>query len=1594
MKKLFCIALLALLAACNDDPTTSTTTPETPAVAAQAKQDFSSIKQFDIINSGFREYQGHPAAWVMFSKPVNGKVNLNKFIELSDKQGLLDGAWQLDDAGNNAYYLDISPAHQYTVRVNVGLTSYDQQTLNTGSKKTFTSPDVVAGATFLHQGSILNPDFSDGLPVMVVNVPWVDVEFYRVKPEHYREFIDDNPTSKKYSWTLDNQSSYSEFVSSQKYDTSAQKNKKIKKVLATNHIDALKEPGLYLAIMRMPGKYENYQFAHFNVSTLATEVREYKDSYLVSVIEQNSGKPASNVEVSIVQYDSKKTIETLSTDENGQVHIDKKLKPYLIALTKESNFNLLRLGASSLDLTDFSIGGTHHKPLELFIFGPRDLYRRGEHVTYYALLRDLDGKPVKQLPIPTKLYDPNGNEIASSLSKVSNGLYQFDHQFAADALTGEYHLSFNIGDEYYKKGFSVEDFMPERMEIEIDQATAPLTKAGDASQSLTGLFLYGAPASQHKVDGMVQVKTTANALKELPGFYFGQHQDIGTLDSYELSEIRLDDDGVGSLNLDDRWSNRKQALNIQGYAYLYETGGRKVTKKFNQLWWPQESLIGIKPQFEKLTSDSEQDVAFQLVRSDANAQLLGDTVMVSLIRHHQEYYWQYSRHEGWQRHQRNDVYPVWQKELTLDKDQPLTIKVPVAWGKYQLTVHSTTDNSKAQLFFDAGERWYWYWSDNNANSVRPDQIKLALDKASYQDGDQAKVKIDAPYAGSAWLRIESDQLLWQQQITLNKGQNNVTIPIKDWQRHDVYLSAYLVSPATKTEPLKRALGLSHIALNRQNRALDVTINAPTKVKPDNMVPLTVNIANASEQTQVVLAGVDVGILNLHQFKTPEPLAHFFGKRRYNVDIQDNFSRIIAPNQLNKADILWGGGAELARGGEEAQSKVQIVSYLSKPTKVDSNGDAHFELPVPYFNGRMRIFAIAYDKQRFGSSEQKLTVADDLVSQINMPRFLAVGDQTIFKLDLTNTTDKTLDLTVAIAANDLALAPTPSNITLAAGKKATLPLAISAKQVASNASVSLKVSGENIDVDRSWPITVRPAYPAQRIVTSTLLEQHQSHQFSLNAPHWSDQTQSSISIATRPQFDLTDQVSRLYQFPLGCLEQTSSRLYPWLVLPPTTQTELSKTLSQVNKEQLISDGIKRILSLQRHNGSLSLWHSDGRENPWLSAYGAQVLLQAQQNGIYVDQTKIEKLLKRLSYYLRRANFSSDNGEHYRFATRSYSALVLAQLGRANQSHMRQLLKSKRHAKSPLPVVQLAIAFKLMGDIDRSDTLIDMAMIMPYKQRYDSTYGTKIRDKAMIINLLLQHDVAKTWAQKLSFELWDQVQTRRWFSTQERLSLVLADHQLAKHFDVDFDYKLAVAATTFTGPDNMSAFYRVDGEAFNQTRLTNTTAPSLYVNTISQGYPKNPPPYQEDGLTVRRDYYNIKGQPINVSTVNSGERILVRIRAQGLEDSFEDIMVVDLLPAGFEIERGNLDEQLDIHQVSIDGSNLYQRISNHRIDYQGYRDDRYIASISVSKRRETELYYIVQAVTPGTYVLPPVMAESMYRDDIRAVGESSLLKIIVK
>lgn len=310
--------------------------------------------------------------------------------------------------------------------------------------------------------------------------------------------------------------------------------------------------------------------------------------------------------------------------------------------------------------------------------------------------------------------------------------------------------------------------------------------------------------------------------------------------------------------------------------------------------------------------------------------------------------------------------------------------------------------------------------------MRPGRVTLKLDKASYRPGDTIKLHIAAPTAGKGYAMVESSEgPLWWQEIDVPAQGLDLTIPVdKTWNRHDLYLSTLVVRPGDKSRSAtpKRAVGVLHLPLGDENRRLDLALETPTKMRPNQ--PLTVKIKASNKngempkQVNVLVSAVDSGVLNITDYVTPDPWQAFFGQKRYGADIYDIYGQVIE-GQGRLAALRFGGdGDELKRGGKPPVNHVNIVAQQALPVTLNEQGEGSVTLPIGDFNGELRVMAQAWTADDFGSNESKVIVAAPVIAELNMPRFMASGDTSRLTLDITNLTDKPQKLNVALTASGL------------------------------------------------------------------------------------------------------------------------------------------------------------------------------------------------------------------------------------------------------------------------------------------------------------------------------------------------------------------------------------------------------------------------------------------------------------------------------------------------------------------------------------------------------------------------------------------------
>ena len=1559
-----------------------------------------------------------------FSVPLDPNQDFAQTVHLVDKKsGKVDGAWELAPNLKELRMRHLEPNRNLVVSVDSALLALNKATFGADYQKEIATRDVVPTVGFASRGSLLPGKVVEGLPVMALNVNNVDVNFYRVKPETLAAFISQwEYRSALSNWESDTLLKMADLVYTGRFDLNPARNTREKLLLPLSEIKPLQQAGVYIAVMNQAGSY-NYSNAAtlFTLSNIGLSAHRYHNR--LDVFTQSLENGGAQQGVDVVLLDEKgQTLAQAASDDKGHATLATDKDAALILARKEGETTLLDLKLPALDLAEFDIAGEPGYNKQFFMFGPRDLYRPGETVILNGLLRDTDGKPLPAQPVKLEVVKPDGQVVRTVVSQSQNGFYQFNYTLDAGAQTGMWHVRANTGDnQLIQWDFHVEDFMPERMALNLDANKTPLAMADDATFGVTGYYLYGAPASGNALQGQLFLRPLREAVKALPGFQFGDIAEENLSRSLDEVQLTLDDTGHGQVNAVNQWKDVHSPLQVILQASLMESGGRPVTRRAEQAVWPAQVLPGIRPQFAaKAVYDYRTDTTVNQPMVDENSTAGFDIVYVNaqgvkqavsglqvrLVRERRDYYWNWSESEGWL--SQFDQKDLVEGEQALDLAAGETGKVsfPVEWGAYRLEVKAPDDTISSVRF------WAGYsWQDNSdgAGSTRPDRVTLKLDKPAYQPGDTMKLHITAPAAGKGYAMVESGEgPLWWQEIDVPAGGLDLSIPVdKAWKRHDLYLSALVVRPGDKSRSAtpKRAVGLLHLPLGDENRRLNIALDSPQKMRPNQALTVKVKASvkdgTLPKQVNVLLSAVDSGVLNITDYVTPDPWRGFFGQKRYGADIYDIYGQVIE-GQGRLAALRFGGdGDELNRGGKPPVNHVNIVAQQAQPVKLDENGEGTISLPIGDFNGELRLMAQAWTDADFGSSESKVIVAAPLIAELNMPRFLAGGDTTRLTLDLTNLTDVAQTLNVSLATGGLIGLESgqPQPVTLAPGKRTTLFVAVRALDGFGDGEVSAQISGVNlpgetvVPLQKQWKIGVRPAYPAQTVNTGAMLTPGQS--WRAPASHitgFSPATlQGQLLLSGKPPLNLARYIRELKAYPYGCLEQTASGLFPSLYTSAAQLKAMGITGDSDEQRRAAVDlGISRLLQMQREEGGFSLWDKAGPEEFWLSAYVTDFLVRAGQQGYSVPADALNSANNRLLRYLQDPGVIStrysDDTPASKFAVLAYAGLVLARQQKAPLGALREIWQRHDQAGSGLPLMQLGVALKLMGDEARSQQALALALKTPRPggYRWLGDYGSSLRDNALMLSLLQENNLLADEQNQLLTTLSEQAFGQRWLSTQESNALFLAGKNL-QDLPGTWQAQSSLEAAALSGDKPQTR--NLTGDSLSALQVTNTGTGPLWLRLDSSGYPQTTPPPASSVLHIERQILGTDGQIKSLAGLKSGELVLVWLEVKASEN-VPDALVVDLLPAGLELENQNLaSSSASLQESGDDVRNLLNQMQQADIAHMEFRDDRFVAAVAVNQDQPVTLVYLARAVTPGTYQVPMPQVESMYVPQWRATGAAA-------
>ncbi len=1534
---------------------------------------------FRVLNFTVDSDASSPRACFQFSEDLPGKgTDFSPFVAVAgqDKPAVSTTEKQLCVEG-------LKHGERYSMTLRAGLPSTVKETLTKSADFTIYVRDRKPFVRFSGKAYVLPRSGQQGIPVLSVNTNSVKVEIYKIGDRNLIDTITGGQFQRnleRYEVEQIGNESGSK-VWQGELAVQPQLNTEVTTAFPVEEAVGTLAPGVYVMAARPSGvvgdDFESLATQWFIVSDLGLTAYSGHGGVDVFVHSLASAKPRGAVELRLLARNNE-VLATKQTDANGFAHFDAGLaqgegglSPAAIVAAEKADYAFLSLKAPAFDLSDRGVTGRAvPNGLDAFVYTERGVYRSGETVHVTTLLRDPQGAAALNVPLTLVVERPDGVEYRRAVV-VDQGVggRNLDVPLVSSASSGTWRVRAYTDPKRPAIGdttFMVEDYVPDRIEFDLKSTATNIAKAKPAPVTLDGRFLYGAPASGLTLEGEVVV-AAAKERAGFAGYQFGVADDEVTATRQPLEDLPATD-AQGKARFEvklDKLPVTTQPLEAEIAVRMAEAGGRAVERKLTLPVTPDGPMIGVKPKFSGRSLGDGENASFDVVLLGPDGKALArNGVRYELLKVDTRYQW-YRQNGSWNYEPVKLTQRVADGRLDITADKPGTLSLPVRWGRYRLEVSTGEPNGPiTAVTFDAG-----FYAESSADT--PDLLEIALDKPDYKAGDTLNVAVTARTAGTLTLNVFTDRLVATVSQDVQAGAVQAKVPVgKDWGT-----GAYLV--ATLRRPLDtaaqrmpgRAIGVQWFGIERAAHTLAVNLSLPATIRPKSTlhVPVKIDGLAAGDEARVVVAAVDVGILNLTNYKPPAPDDYYLGQRRLTADIRDLYGQLIDGMQGARGAIRSGGdaGGEL-NGSPPTQPPLALYSGI---VTVKADGTADIVFDIPDFAGTARVMAVAWSKGKLGKAVGDVIVRDPAVVTATLPRFLRIGDRSTLHVDLDNVEGPAGGYNVAVKTEGVIGGDVPSqSVNLAAKQRSALSIPLSAAKPGLT-KVTVRVTGPNdFALERSYTLDTKPA--TQTIARRSIKPLAKGESLTLGDDLFADLVPGtgrvSLSVGISTALDAAALLNALDRYPFGCSEQITSRAVALLYV-----NELAKDANLALDsalDQRIRDGIEKLLARQGSNGSFGLW-SVGGDDVWLDAYVTDFLTRARERKFEVPEVAFKLAIDRLrNYVATAAEPKKDGGREL-----AYALYVLARNGAAPVGDLRYIADTALNdLATPIAKAQIAAALGMLGDKPRAERAYAAALVaigpQPKLEPSRVDYGSALRDAAAVVTL-----ASETGGPRPTIDTAVQrIETARtlspYTSTQEQAWLVLAARAIAK--------ETSNISMEVDGAAQKGAYFRtVRADDLKPIKVVNTGDSTLRAVISVSGAPVNAEPAAERGFKIERQYFTLDGDPIDVTKpVKQNTRLAVVLKLTEPQPQFGRVIVADPLPAGFEIDNP--------HLVSSGDTGKLDWIEDAaETVYSEFRDDRFAAAFD-RKQGDQAVFtvaYVVRAVSPGHYVLPQATVEDMYRPD---------------
>jgi uncharacterized protein YfaS (alpha-2-macroglobulin family) len=1296
----------------------------------------------------------------------------------------------------------------------------------------------------------------------------------------------------------------------------------------------------------------------------------------VFVSDLHTTKPKPGAAIEIFDY-QQQLLASGETDNEGKIILSDLKTPYFVVAKLGNQRAYLKLNdGNSLSLSRFDVSGEEVKEgIKGFIYGERGVWRPGDKIYLTFILKDDLNTLPDGHPLIFDFKNPQGQTLKKEVrTKNKTGFYTFITETNENSPTGNYNLDVSVGSVYFNKTIKIETIKPNRLKIAFDFGKKMITEGKQETSTLNIKWLHGAIGKDLNVTVDATLQPIATKFDKYSDFSFDDPSKSYYSDSEEILNSTTDENGNVQLTCDFNTSNEAPGmLNAVFFTKAFEKGGNFSVDQYTVKYSPYEAYTGIKlPKGDKIRGMllTDKTHPIEIITLSPDGKILNESHSINMKFYKLSWRW-------WFDSESNSVSSYnFRNSASLLKEETITSKNGKAnwnievkypdWGRYLVWAEDTkTGHSTGKIVYIDWPGWAGRAQKGDSEGAV--MLSFASDKPKYNVGEEAKINIPTGKNGRALISVEDGtsvlQSFW---IQTSEGETEFKIKLTKAMAPNVYVHVTLLQSHAQTAndlPI-RMYGTIPIMVEDPETKLEPIITMPDEIESGKDFTITVSEKNKQNMTYTI-AIVDEGLLDITRFDTPNPWEKFFAKEALGVKTWDMFNEVIGSQagQIERLLAIGGGADEEGQKSKKASRFKPVVKFLG-PFTIEKGKKQSHTVKIDEYIGSVRTMLVAGNNKAYGASDKAVPVIKPLMIIGTLPRILSPGETLKLPASIFVGKNNIKSVNVSIKTNDLFTVNgnKTKSVTFNSVGEENLDFELSVNQKIGIGKIELIASSGNLTSNYTIEIDVRNPNHLSTEIIEKVINAGETWEAIYKPVGIAGTNNGVIEISSLPPINLKSRLNYLIQYPHGCIEQTTSSVFPQLYVSNLIElSQKQKTEIEIN----VKAGIKQLQAFQLSNGGFAYWQGGNDADVWGTSYAGHFLIEAKKKGYPVSSSIIQSWK---TYQQNKAKKWTNDGPASQLV-QAYRLYTLALAGYPEKSAMNRLKNISQLSNTAK--WRLAAAYLLSGKKTTAQEMISgLSTEIGKYIELSYTYGTDTRDKAMILETLnLIGEKEKAF--KLLKELSEALSSKQYLSTQTTAYSLIAVSLYAEH-------NAKSETLSYTYSINNSAMKPVnEKKSISQTdlninstnsgnlKLVNTGKGILYARIILQGIPEigTAKDSQKD-LKMTVKYTLPNGTQISPTSIEQGTDFIaeVTVTHPGILKPYQEMALSEIFPSGWEIINTRLYNT---------GYGTIPVVDNIDI-----RDDRVYIYFDLKQYESKTFKVLLNASYAGKFWMPPAYCEAMY------------------